>query len=636
MYTTFTLTKVACYICDPDSSECETTLVVENYLTMIHERFSAVFVSDGHIYQYNVKNTTMAKPIPTEDVITTDGWETPRLVTVANRSLPAPDIIVYEGQTVKVHVINKMHSDSVTIHWHGLHQHNTPYMDGVPFITQCPILPGQKFTYKFQAYPRGSFWYHSHSGSQRSNGLAGAFIVRKRELNPIQEHIMQVMEWNHDHDSLKQTLINEHRVVENRSPVSSSSSHDGMIFSNMVFHSALINGKGRFYYDHSTKHHNGAPLEIFNVRRGFTYRFRVLATGANFPFRISVDGHVLTVLESDGYSIQPMMVESFIINPGERFDFQLEAIRPVGNYWIRAKTLENKRHSEAEAILRYDGADYIEPTTQRGVCSEYDQCRVLNCPFSAFGFMKGIECIPFDHLKSDREDDPAPPYVPGRFQEHFLNFGFPGKQPSVNGNVFKMPAVSALTQAHKIDNQCSNICEQGNECKCTFSLQIKHGNTVQLVLSNLGMGAGWFHPIHMHGHSFHVIKMGYASFDEKYGFLVEQNKDIDCSGGKKRSNDYSFCQNATWRNQSWLNGNIPGQELRYPPRKDTIIVPDGGYAVIRFKANNPGIWIIHCHIEIHSLQGMALLLNESFPYIPREPKDFPKCSEFDASDVYLH
>lgn len=150
------------------------------------------------------------------------------------------------------------------------------------------------------------------------------------------------------------------------------------------------------------------------------------------------------------------------------------------------------------------------------------------------------------------------------------------------------------------------------------------------------MGAGWFHPIHMHGHSFHVIKMGYATFDEKYGFLVEQNKDIDCSGGKKRSNDYSFCKNATWRNQSWLNGNIPGQELRYPPRKDTIIVPDGGYAVIRFKANNPGIWIIHCHIEIHSLQGMALLLNESFPYIPRAPKNFPKCSEFDASDVYLH
>eukprot|EP00105_Crassostrea_gigas_P038290 XP_019922438.1 PREDICTED: laccase-like [Crassostrea gigas] len=407
MYIAIAFPKVASYICDPDSSECETTLVVENYLTMIHERFSAVFVSNRHIYQYNVKNATMAKPIPNQDVITADGWETPRMVTVVNRSLPAPDIIVYEGQTVKVHVINKMHSDSVTIHWHGLHQHNTPYMDGVPFITQCPILPGQKFTYKFQAYPRGSFWYHSHSGSQRSNGLAGAFIVRKRERNPIQEHIMQVMEWNHDHDSLKQTLLHEHRVVENRSPISSSSSHDGMIFSNMVFHSALINGKGRFYYDQSTKHHNGAPLEIFNVRRGFTYRFRVLATGANFPFRISVDGHVLTVIESDGYSIQPIIVESFVINPGERFDFQLEAIRPVGNDFIR------------EAILRYDGANDIEPTTQRGVCTEYDPCRVLNCPFSAFGFMKGIECIPFDHLKSDREDDPAPPYVPGRTPKNF-------------------------------------------------------------------------------------------------------------------------------------------------------------------------------------------------------------------------
>lgn len=624
------------YICDQNARKCETTIIIENYLTMIHPRFSAVFAANGKLYPYSVKNTTSADPVPVNEVITADGWETPRVVTVANRSIPAPDIIVYEGQTVVVHVINKMHSDSLTIHWHGLHQHNTPYMDGVPFITQCPILPGQRFTYKFQAYPQGSFWYHSHAGTQRSNGLAGAFIVRKRERNPVEEHILQVMEWNHNYDTVTQNILHEHGVIENRIRQQESVSHDGMSFGRMVFHSALINGKGRYYFDHATKKHNGAPLEIFHVKKGFTYRFRVLAIGANFPFRISVDGHYLTVIESDGYPIQPMVAESFIINPGERFDFLLEAIRPIGNYWIRGKTLEKRRHTIAEAVLRYEGAEDIEPKTERGTCSEYDPCRVLNCPFSSFGFAKGIECIPFDHLKSSVEDDPAPPYIPGRFQEHFLNFGFLGKNPSVSGTEFEMPLVSALTQPKEVNTRCEGRCREGYECKCTYSLDIRNGDTIQLVLSNLGMGSGWYHPIHMHGHSFYVVKMGYGTFNEKYGFLGKQNEDIDCSGGENFENEYSFCYNATWRDRSWLNGNIPGLELKTPPRKDTIIVPNGGYAVIRFKANNPGLWIIHCHIEMHSLKGMALLLNESFPFVPNAPKNFPECRNFDATDVYLH
>ena len=43
-----------------------------------------------------------------------------------------------------------MLSDSAAVHWHGLHQKGTPWMDGVAYITQCPIGPGQTFTYKFK------------------------------------------------------------------------------------------------------------------------------------------------------------------------------------------------------------------------------------------------------------------------------------------------------------------------------------------------------------------------------------------------------------------------------------------------------------------------------------------------------
>ena len=76
-----------------------------------------------------------------------DGYE--RAVVVANNSVPGPPLIVYKGQKVIIHVHNHLLSESVTIHWHGIHQKGTPFSDGVAFISQCPILPGQKFAYEF-------------------------------------------------------------------------------------------------------------------------------------------------------------------------------------------------------------------------------------------------------------------------------------------------------------------------------------------------------------------------------------------------------------------------------------------------------------------------------------------------------
>ena len=66
----------------------------------------------------------------------------------------------------------------------------------------------------------------------------------------------------------------------------------------------------------------------------------MIGVGAIYPLRISVDDHNLTVISSDAFDIEPIVVESFIINPGERFDFLLTADRPSGNYWIRAESME--------------------------------------------------------------------------------------------------------------------------------------------------------------------------------------------------------------------------------------------------------------------------------------------------------
>ena len=97
---------------------------------------------------------------------------------------------------------------------------------------------------------------------------------------------------------------------------------------------------------------NGAPLKIYEVVQSKVYRFRVIGHGTIFPFRISVDDHEISVVASDGYDVVPTPVESIIINPGERYDFLVTANKSVGNYWIRAHSIEvsferiHKKHTK--------------------------------------------------------------------------------------------------------------------------------------------------------------------------------------------------------------------------------------------------------------------------------------------------
>ncbi|MBA3533844.1 MAG: copper oxidase [Ardenticatenales bacterium] len=97
-----------------------------------------------------------------------------------NGIVPGPEIRVTEGETIRVHVTNNM-NESTAVHWHGVAVPNS--MDGVPFITQPPIKPGETFTYEFVAKPAGSHMYHSHhnAAEQVTKGLMGAIIVEPKD-----------------------------------------------------------------------------------------------------------------------------------------------------------------------------------------------------------------------------------------------------------------------------------------------------------------------------------------------------------------------------------------------------------------------------------------------------------------------
>ncbi|KAK7104783.1 uncharacterized protein [Littorina saxatilis] len=615
--------------CTPTKERCDFKLVVAPALTMTTPDGTAIYLSTTAHTAHRSDTNQQLSDEELRKVILADGYQPARLVTVVNGTMPGPCIAFYKGQVVTVEVVNGMNSEGLTIHWHGIDMQDNSYMDGVAFISQCPIQSGQSFVYNFTSYHPGTYWYHSHIGAQHSMGILGPLIVREKDdSNPAyDERTLVLQEWNHDFSSERMELGVYHRNGSTLQWLkqSKTETYDGTFFSAFQFHSGLINGRGRFF-------ENGAlnirtPLEVIEVEEGRTYRFRVIAAGAIYPYRLAVEGHGLSMEATDGHDFKAISVESFIIHPGERYDFTLTTDQTPKDYMIFAETLENmpKKH-KAEAILRYkSGRPGVVPnaTPQR---SCQGNCSVFNCPFK---IMPGAVCTLLSTARPHVSAPKAPQGPPGEIKQIFLNFGFPGPRSdaSVNGIRFEKPLLPAILHPNAIPNACPAHCgEAGQLCDCAHKVKLERGKIHQIILVNMGQGQNFSHPIHIHGYSFYVVKMGFPDYLDT-GKIRRANVDIRCPDNPDP--DINYCNKATWANDSWNQDPniIPGLTLNHAIRKDTIILPSGGYVIVRLKADNPGMWFVHCHIEKHNLGGMALMFDATDGQGP-PPKGFPTCDSF--------
>lgn len=121
-----------------------------------------------------------------------------RPATGINGKWPCPAISANVGDTIVVNVHNQLGNETTSLHFHGLFMEGNNAMDGPPGVVQCPIAPGSSFTYRFEVrYPSlvsgvmsatrctdieqvnqpGTYWYHSHSPGQYTDGFRGPLIV---------------------------------------------------------------------------------------------------------------------------------------------------------------------------------------------------------------------------------------------------------------------------------------------------------------------------------------------------------------------------------------------------------------------------------------------------------------------------
>lgn len=360
--------------------------------------------------------------------VVADGRKTS--VMAVNYMYPGPPIELCHNDTIIVDVLNKL-PEPTSLHWHGLTQLHTPWMDGVPYITQYPIQPGKTMRYRFVAEKPGTYWYHSHYGMQRAWGVSGSLIFRQpKSKDPFGRF--------YDTDTTDQVIfLSDWSYNQTKSPTGN----------------LLINGKGHVQEAADFKVRPNFYSK-FQVKENQSYRFRLIFEGySQCNVEFSIDNHTLLVISTDGNDLQPIEVESILLTSGERYDFILEANQLTGNYWMRAQGQAAAcRDFYQGAVLHYRGADTGTPPS--GVVTSQFELKgnQLNSVFDRFD---EAQDIPISRAKGL---DPYPFNSKSLFKTFYIHINRMNGLFTMNGINFVMNHSISLLDAHEVYDDSQYTC----------------------------------------------------------------------------------------------------------------------------------------------------------------------------------
>jgi FtsP/CotA-like multicopper oxidase with cupredoxin domain len=286
------------------------------------------------------------------------------VTTVAyNGSVPGPTLRARAGDVVEVTVENGL-DEATSIHWHGLAIDNA--MDGVPGLTQEDILPGTSFTYRFRVPDAGTYWFHPHHGLQLEHGLYAPFIIGapgNEDEAADAEYVVVLDDWL---DGLGLTPKEELERIRQMGADMGSGGHD----MSMMATSPLLGGDAgdAVYPAHLI---NGRPIDDPPTldpqpRGGDRVRLRFINAGGDTAYRVAIGGHRMTITHTDGFPVEPVEVDAFIIGMGERYDVVVEV---RDGAWPVIALAEGK-DARAAAILRTRGT---EATTAPDLMADVDE-----------------------------------------------------------------------------------------------------------------------------------------------------------------------------------------------------------------------------------------------------------------------
>ena len=234
---------------------------------------------------------------------------------------PPPLVRVQRGQRLRATLINELpgETEHTSLHWHGIRLPNA--MDGVPYLTQPPVLPGERFTYEFTPPDAGTFFFHPHCNTveQLGRGLAGVLLVTGDATRPFDaDRVCMVKDWRLDEDG------------------------GWLPFS-------TDRGAGRAGTFGTVTSVNGAVApQRQTLPAGGDVRLRVLNVDVTRILEIGVAGARAWVIAVDGNPVGPLPLESWRLGPAQRLDLALQAPAKPG------QSIKLLNYFAAEPVLLAD------------------------------------------------------------------------------------------------------------------------------------------------------------------------------------------------------------------------------------------------------------------------------------------
>ncbi|CAN6210531.1 unnamed protein product [Urochloa humidicola] len=521
-----------------------------------------------------------------------------KLAVTINGHTPGPTIRAAQGDTIVIRVKNSLLTENVAIHWHGIRQMGTPWADGTEGVTQCPILPGDVFTYTFVVDRPGTYMYHAHYGMQRSAGLNGLIVVEAARGGPDAEPF--------GYDGEHAVLLNDwwHKSTYEQA-AGLAAVPFGWVGEPQ---SLLINGRGRFVNCSSMApgacdaKHPECATQVFAVVPGKTYRFRIASVTSLSALNFEIEGHQMTVVEADGHYVKPFVVKNLNIYSGETYSVLIKADQdPNRNYWLASNVVSRKpTTATGTAILSYYGGRSSPrrppPTTPPTGPAWND---------TASRFRQSVATVAHPaHV------EPPPP----RADRAILLLNTQNKidghiKWALNNVSYTLPHTPYLvamksgllgafdqrpppeTYAHQ-GYDIYAVPKNPNATSSNGLYRLQFGSVVDVILQNANMldaNKSETHPWHLHGHDFWVLGYGIGRFDPAV--------------------------------------HPASYNLKDPILKNTVAVHPYGWTALRFKADNPGVWAFHCHIEAHFFMGMGIVFEEGVERVGELPKDIMGCGK---------
>ncbi|XP_038723917.1 laccase-5-like [Tripterygium wilfordii] len=542
-------------------------------------------------HEFVVQATSVKRLCNTHNSITVNGM------------FPGPTLEVNNGDTLVVNVANKAHYN-ITIHWHGVRQIRTAWADGPEFVTQCPIRPGGSYTYRFRIQGQeGTLWWHAHSSWLRAT-VYGALIIRPKNgtsypfPKPRRETPLLLGEW---WDANPMDVVRESTRTGGSPNISDA---------------YTINGQPGDLYNCSSKDTSIVPIDF-----GETNLLRIINAGLNQPLFFTVANHRLTVVGADASYIKPFTTSVVVLGPGQTTDVLITGDQPPGRYYIAARAYHTALNvpfdnTTTTAILEYKAApcaakEGLTATPIRPTLPAYNDTATVTAFTTSFRSIEKVE-VPTEideslFLTIGLGLDNCPPNYPSSRCQGPNSTRFTSSMSNVS---FVLPSNFSLLQAHHHGipgvftsdfpanpqvtfDYTGNVSQSlWQPIRGTKLYRLKFGSRVQIVLQGTSIVTPENHPIHLHGYDFYIIAEGFGNFNP-------------------RNDTGKF-------------------NLVDPPMRNTVGVPANGWAVIRFVADNPGVWIMHCHLDVHITWGLAMAFlvengHEETQTLEEPPADMPLC-----------